>query len=354
MDYLIRITLLTGLLFSQAVTAEPYLAVKSGHACAMCHVSPTGGGMRTEFGQAYGRSLAASQGALSKINPQLSEGFRIGANFRGSLSSVDTPGQQDQIDFTTDRASFYLQAELIPQTLTMYIDQQFSPASDNREAWLLLQTSDASYSLRAGQFFLPYGLRLEDDSAFIRQVTGINFAGADNGVELGFNRDALNAQFAMSNGTVGAVETNTDKQLSLRAEYILPSWRIGGSVNSNHGASTKREMFNLFAGLNLFSATWLLEVDRIRDTQNGSVTQQVFFAEVNKEVARGHNIKLTLESHDPNTDFDEDERTRNSLVWEYFPIQQMQLRSGFRLGEGIPQRAQDNSDELFVNLHAWF
>ena len=78
------------------------------------------------------------------------------------------------------------------------------------------------------------------------------------------------------------------------------------------------------------------------------------FVEFNKEVFKGHNLKLTHEAHDPNVDIDEDQRTRNSLVWEYFPIQYLQLRSGVRISEGIPQDPQANSDEFFINLHAWF
>ena len=113
-------------------------------------------------------------------------------------------------------------------------------------------------------------------------------------------------------------------------------------------------MFNLFAAIKWFAAEWLIEVGQIEDSQATSIKQRVFFAEVNKEVTKGHNIKLTLEAHDPNTDVDEDERTRNSLVWEYFPVQQTQLRSGVRLSEGIPQRPQDNTDLVFVELHAWF
>lgn len=339
---------------SVPVFAEPYLAIKSGKACNSCHVSPTGGGMRTAFGQAYGRSLAANQNKLSNIKSELNEHIRIGADFRFSATYLSIEGQQDQFDFNTDRASVYLQAELLPETLSLYIDQQFSPTSENRTAWLMYTLLPSLLYIRAGSFFLPYGFRLEDDSAFIRQVTGINFSSADNGIELGLDYNSWSMQLALTNGTAGAAETNTDKQLSLRSVYIQPEWRAGFSINTNKNTTAKREMFNLFAGANLFSIQWLFEIDQIKDSQTTSVTQQVLLAELNKEIIKGHNIKFTHEFHDPNTDVDEDERTRNSLVWEYFPVQQAQIRTGIRVSKGIPQKPQDNSDEIFINVHAWF
>lgn len=347
---------LGGLLFfiSLSVFAEPYLAIKSGLRCSSCHVSPTGGGMRNHFGQEYGRSLAASNQQLSRISSGINEHLNIGGDFRGRAQSISVDGQDDQFNLDTERASIYLHADLIPQTLQLYIDQQFSPASQNRSAWVSYRPELPGLYARAGKFFLPYGFRLQDDTAFIRQVSGINFSSADNGIEVGGDYKSWSVQLALTNGTAGAAETNTDKQFSLRSVYIKPEWRTGFSINTNKGVNAKREMFNVFAGANLFSIQWLFEIDRIKDTQTNSITQQVLFAELNKEIIKGHNIKFTHESHDPNTDVDEDERTRNSVVWEYFPIHQAQISSGFRVSEGIPQKPQDNSDEIFIALHAWF
>lgn len=348
--------IVSGLLFfiSASVFAEPYLAIKSGLRCSSCHISPTGGGMRNSFGQEFGRSLAASDRQLSGISSELNKSFSIGGDFRAGAESVTIDGQEDQFNFDTERASIYLHANLIPQTLDLYIDQQFSPASLNREAWISYKPQLPGLYARAGKFFLPYGFRLQDDTAFIRQVTGINFSSSDNGIELGADYKSWSVQLALTNGTAGAAETNTDKQFSLRSVFIKPEWRAGFSLNSNKSTGAKREMFNLFAGASLFATQWLFEIDQIKDTQTSSVTQQVLLVELNKEVKKGHNIKFTHESHDPNTDVDEDERTRNSLVWEYFPVQQAQIRTGLRVSEGIPQKPQDNSDVLFVNIHAWF
>ena len=340
---------------SATAFAEPYLAVKSGQKCASCHVSPTGGGLRNDFGQAFGRTLAQDGATPSTIDGKVAPNIRLGGDFRGALRLTDGDDQPAQNQFQVERLSLYLQAQLIPQRLTLYLDQQFAPASDNRTGWVMWKSSSQNAYLRGGKFFLPYGLRLEDDTALIRQVSGINFSSADTGIELGIDQNAWSAQLAVTNGTAGAAEIDRDKQVSARLAYIVSGWRAGVSVNSNRSADSSRKMANIFAALNAASAQWLFEFDQIQDDNGaGEVTQQVLLAEVNKPLAVGHNLKLTHEWHDPNIDVDENERVRNSIVWEYSPLQQMQLRSGVRISEGIPQQPQFNTQEVFGQLHVWF
>ena len=108
----------------------------------------------------------------------------------------------------------------------------------------------------AGQMYLPYGLRLQDDSAFIRENTGISFNTPDRGFELGFDGMRWTAQLAVSNGTAGAPEVDKGKQWSLRAEYVAPRWRAGGSYNINDFDAGSRSMQNLFAGLRTGPVAW--------------------------------------------------------------------------------------------------
>jgi hypothetical protein len=338
-------------------TAEPYLAVESGLKCASCHVNPSGGGKRNAFGTLYARSqlsartLTLAEGRKPWDGEVVSRWFAVGGDFRGGYSSVDIPGFAEQSDTDVSRATVYAEFRAVPNLLSLYVDQKIAPDdSENREAYLKVTPFDGKLTIKAGQMFVPFGLRLQDDNTFVRQATGVNFLTPDDGLEVGLELAKWSTQLAVIEGQAGA-----DDQLSATAVYVQPKWRVGASVNSSEDAFGDRQMQSVFAGLKTGPISWLAEVSVIQDeAPSGERDVYATLLEGNYRLRKGHNLKLGYEFLEPDRDRDEDQQERYSLVWEYNSIQFVQSRVGVRRYNGIPNIAVSNRDELFAELHIYF
>lgn len=349
--------------------AEPYLAFKNNLPCAACHVNPIGGGARNTYGAYYGTNVLPQNGGSPVLFDagNLSETFRVGANFRANYEQTEfdndsrtkAAASQDSQGFQTQTGQIYLVLQPKDSRFSLYIDEQVAPGGAlNRETFVLARLMDGSY-FKAGKIMLPYGIRLQDNSAFIRQASGINFNNSDNGVELGLQYTQALINFAVTNGSSGL--TNDDKRMQylLRSEYIGNNWRAGASAIVNDAELGQRTMYNIFGGFNWLGLTFLAEVDQIKDESVSHVvgsyeTQRVSFFEVNRELFKGLNLKLTTEYLDPDTHIAENQRTRHSLLVEYTPFANIQIRGGVRSGKDIPQRVQGNYSNLFAQVHFYY
>jgi hypothetical protein len=342
-------------------TAEPYFAVREGLKCSSCHFNTSGGGMRSTFGNSWAQTVLP-QGRVEIPGVELWTGavnrfLGVGGDLRANAAYTDVPGTNASSEFEMESVRAYAAMSVIPDRFALYLDQRLAPGgSTNLEAYARYATSDQRWTFKAGQFYLPYGWRLQDDTAFVRQVTGINYATPDRGVEVGFESEAISAQLAVSNGTASGPENDEGKQVSLRAEHLMNAWRLGASVNWNHTDVGDRTMQGLFAGVRTGPFAWLGEADYIIDETLGPEKrkQWVGLLEGNWLITRGHNLKLTAEWFEPDTDIDEDEQNRFSLVWEYVPFQFLQLRVGARVYDGIPQNDLQNRKLYFAQVHGFF
>jgi hypothetical protein len=339
--------------------AEPYLAVQKGINCSACHSHPAGGGKRNVYGNAFAQTELAGKrvGGAALWTGEVNEWLSIGADLRAGFIYEDTPNQEERSEFGVNRGTVYLEAQLIPGRVSLYIDQQFSPdASQNREAYVRLNSSDRKWFGLVGQFYLPYGLRLQDDTAFIRLATGVNFTNPDRGLQLGYDDGKWSTIASLSNGSGGGREIDSGKQLSVVSSYVQARWRAGVSANFNHADAGDRTMFGLFGGLRTGPVSWLAEVDRIRDDipTGGSVDAIASLLEANWQVGKGHNLKFSYDFLDPDDDISENHRARYSLIWEHSPMQFLQGRVGIRFNDGVPQVDAQNRDVLFAEIHGFF
>jgi len=347
--------LLGASLLASKATAEPYLSVYSGFKCVTCHTNPSGGGKRNAFGTAYAQTELAQRlvGETEDAwTGEINRWFAIGGDLRAGYDNVDIPNTEERSEFGVSRGTLYVEARLIPGLLSFYLDERIAPANAiNREVYALLTPADGKYTIKVGKFFLPFGWRLEDDSAFTRQFTGINFNTPDNGVEVGLELGSWSTQVAVTNGSAG----DSPQRTSFRGAYISSRWQIGASYNFDNAAAGDRTMTGVFAGLRTGPVTWLAELDFITDeTPTGDRDMIVSLLEANWRLAKGHNLKVTYETFDPDDNVADDEQERLSLVWEYSPMQMLQPRIGVRLYDGVSGNDLQNRNEFFAELHIFF
>lgn len=343
--------------FNQSANAEPYLAVQQGLACGQCHFNPTGGGMRNAVGNAFAQGVLPAQhvdtgafvwtGALNNF-------IATGGDLRGDATWT-SPSSADSA-FNLEQVRLYLGVSMIPDRLLFYIDEKVAPnAAVNHEAWAMYRFDAGRWYVRAGRMTLPYGLRLQDQQAFVRQISGINMDTPDDGMEVGYLSGSWNAQFALSNGAAGGAESNNGKQYTAQFAYLRDSWRLGLGANHNDSSGQRSSSGCVFGGLRTGPVAWLAEAD-LGNVQPGTQPEQHLAAailEANWRVVAGGNLKFTAEWLDPDRDHSGPLDTRFSVVGEYTPIQYLQLRLGARTLD--KHGAQDQTtNQAFLELHAYF
>ncbi|MBK7859703.1 MAG: hypothetical protein IPJ65_14005 [Archangiaceae bacterium] len=266
--------------------AEPHLAVREGFACSQCHTNRTGGGKRTAFGATYSQvALPAWRPApdtvpLGFVAPNLGDYVSLGADLR--VQHVTTLGARSYFEgkwldapggntLRMPVANLYGELELVKGYLSVYLDEKLGPeGASARELMLLVHGLPLGGYAKAGRILLPYGLRLADDEAFIRQVTGFNYGNQDLGVEIGAEPGPVFISAALSNGTLGGTDTNERKQLTATIGVRARWGRIGASYSWNDASGPEgllvRQVGGGFAAVNVGRLTVLTEADVVVDT----------------------------------------------------------------------------------------
>src|SRR6185295_6195895 len=133
------------------------------------------------------------------FNGEINSYISIGGDLRADNTTIfqDRPDAKGEVpenrafrrhvesnDFDLQEFLLYLQVDLIPDVVTLYADEDFTSGANNREAFAMIHGFlpwDA-YA-KAGRLFPTYGLRVWDDTAYIRARTNFTFQQPDEGVE---------------------------------------------------------------------------------------------------------------------------------------------------------------------------
>ena len=347
---------------SQMAWSEPYIAFREGLKCSACHVNNTGGGMRNGYGTLFTQTeLSPLLGSLSEqgydFTADLNGSISVGSDFMAVNETTFSEADSDaQNTFGIESGNLYFEVRLIPDRLTVYIDETVAPSgASSREAFVLLEGFANDSYIKAGRMLLPYGIRLWDDASFIRQVSGFNYDNQDVGVEFGIEPSNVSLNVALSNGTQGARDDNTGKQLSAVGSVFVRNMVLGGSFSRNKTArGVERVLFGPFGSVRFGPATLMGEVDWISDS--GAVEEEQFtaYASIEYWYRQAVNFRVAFDYLDPFEEVVEDERSRLTVGFDAFLTPTLTAGAYYRLKESVPQDTPGNTDGLVLSLHAFF
>ncbi|MBV8740729.1 MAG: hypothetical protein JOZ12_03035 [Sinobacteraceae bacterium] len=353
--------LLTSMLIACEARAEPYLAVQTGFKCGQCHVNPTGGGERTAFGNVFAQTQLAAQrlGDGELWTGEVNRFLTVGGDLRTQYDYSQVTQRPSVNQFELEQARLYATANIIPQRLYLYADELVAPGgATNMEAYAVYWSAAHDYYLKAGQMYLPFGLRLQDQSAFVQDITAINMGTPDTGVELGWERGHWDAQLDITNGELASGTTTRGKQYSGQLAYVSGAWRAGVALARDSLTVGNRNAAGIFGGLRTGPIAWLAEADLTSDESLRAtpLRQAAALLEADWRIRQGQNLKLTAEYVNQDRDAGRLAVQRLSLLYELTPFQFVQLRPGIRYSNGVlgTSPASGRGILAFIELHAFF
>lgn len=393
----IGLTLGCLLLCAAPALAEPYLAVREGLRCSACHTNMNGGGKRTDLVATHARDLLHYPnvfGAFSSppefFSGEVNKFVSLGADLRATETATfqdlgsnglvgGTPtkfvennkvfrGRLETNSIAVTQTVLYGELRLIPDWLTLYIDQRFQPQTDNREAFGMLKLPWHGLFFKAGRMFLPYGLQLQDDGAFIRggtngsANTNFSFNQQQGAFEVGIEPGPVTFIAAVSDGPPG----DRDVQVTATAYTLFTDLPVvnhvmaGGSFSRVGPPGSETMLFGFFAGSNIERLTFLGEADfrsdRTSSTNGRSIGSFIAYGEADYLFFDWLNLKAAVDYADSDGTLGDtnDSENRVSVGFEPFLNRFLQPRIFYRVSNGVQRKPEHNQNVVLAEVHLFF
>lgn len=233
------LSLLLLLTFPLGSWAFPEL-VKHGYPnCAACHISPTGGGVLTEYGRALSKELVSTWGREGEEKTlywiPTNENFAMGGDLRWINIKDKSPNG------TTRERSINMQRDIeiagtfkkFTLAVTGGVQNKFTAPSEtefiSRRHYMIYQATD-TVSVRAGKFYPAFGLYIPDHNTVIRKGLGFDQNTESYNLETAWQTEKWNVFGTVITGRPDDKTLKREKGMSLSVAYN-PSekMKVGGS-----------------------------------------------------------------------------------------------------------------------------
>ncbi len=378
--------------------AEPYMALREGRKCGTCHVNQTGGGMRTLLANTHMKEITHYRDIFPDLdeagevfNGQITSFFSIGGDLRltDSIIFQDEPdenglvphevlrGRVDENVLDVREGALYFDVQLVEDFLSIYTDLNLAPGSPvAREVFGLLRgVIPWQGYVKAGRFYLDYGLKMETDNLFsvnapsqdlfVRGRTGTGFTGFDSGLEIGFQPGPWHVTASVTDPSSGdtGVRVTSNAYGMWRDIPVIENAMLGASFMFNSPSGGDTYTYGFYGGANLGPLEYQAEIDFIHQSFDDREAVGTFLAygEINYLLLGWINTKAFGEyaDNDGMLSTGSVKRTNTGQNRFGFGIEPflgrfLQARLFYSIANGPKDVAETNQNRLILELHLFF
>jgi hypothetical protein len=374
----------------------PFYSARTGLQCSSCHFDPNGGGPRNEFGFAYAKNRHSLEPDTTEAWKDLNLRNRVGDDFPlyfGLNQRFMLLANQQVNDDGLDHLGFWnmenaLYTVFQPHAkLTLVYNAEATTTTNyqSRDAFALLGSSTGHY-LKAGQFRVPFGLRLDDHTvatrnSFLDYQTGERFLPydprtVDRGVELGGTHNQWFGRASLTNGSFTTANSppTTDRHPQAFATKVgYSAFRHQGALSfyddwapTGAGTSARRTRWGYYALANQGAFTFLGEIAAGTDQAWASDAVErknlmAAFGELNWTPQRAYNLRFRYDRVEMDRSTDDPTHALNSwnrfaLEGEWVPVPFAELRWVLRVidpvaGFDAGGAELENEKQAYLQLH---
>jgi hypothetical protein len=352
--------LMVSMFFATSAQAVPRYSARYEQKCALCHVNPSGGGMRTLYASQYlvPEEIAWSKpgdNVLARIDPEISKGVLIGTDFR-LLHRASDDGQP-QKNFFQMQGDIYLGFQMDDQ-LSLYYDRGISTSYELFGMW---QGLPLTGYVKAGRFVPSYGWRFDDHTMYVRENEGFfPPANSDVGIELGVSPGRSDIQLAVLNGNRGSTSDNDEKLAAcFSGVYRLHAGVLGAALGAagywQDGETSNYGTGGFFGYLTWWRLVWMGQLDWTLDDPQGAghTTGLVTSHEVSYLWRQGLELRATYDFFDVDYNVESGSRSRWGggvfvMPRPFLALEALYRETGYNDG---PVLSGDDSWETVLQFH---
>lgn len=315
---------ITSLFYSGSLFSFPEMVRHGYNNCTVCHFSPSGGGILTEYGRELSREI------LSHIAKENEEKFlynlvrppkwlNLGGDIRALQLYRDTASVEEAkfilMQADLEAALTYKKFSVIG-TVGRKAAAQSSSFTDHlisRRHYLLFQATD-ELGIRGGRFFPAFGLNIADHPVVTRRGLGWDQGDETYNIEGAWLGETLNAYLTAILGKPDAGKSGQERGIALSSSLFFGDrFKTGISYLYSEDKTERRNLLGPFGILGITPRIFLLtETDLQQKKRKGSEEFGfVNYQRFDVEFFQGFHLFLSHEISKP--DFD----TSRSFIRNY-------------------------------------